>query len=222
MLMVIGTGFGRTGTASAKTALEELGFGPCYHMYEVMGKADHIEQWRRAGRGEPVDWHTLFANYQSSTDWPACNFWDRQMEAFPQAKVLLTMRDPDSWYDSVANTIYAVRSDNPRFLDMSGLPAEAVAQREGFLPQLAMIDEVIWKGTFDGRFGDRAHAIIVYNAYVERVKRTVPAERLLAFDVKQGWEPLCAFLEVAVPDKPFPHVNDTASQRALLTQLGFL
>lgn len=222
MLKVIGAGFGRTGTASVKAALEELGFGPCYHMYEVMGKADHIEQWRRAGHGKAVNWHALFADYQSSTDWPACTFWDRQMEAFPEAKVLLTMRDPDAWYDSVVNTIYAVRGDNPRFLDMSGLPAEAVAQREGFLPQLAMIDEVIWNGTFDGRFGDRAHAISVYNAYVDCVKHTVPEERLLAFDVRQGWEPLCAFLGVAVPDKPFPHVNDTASRRAFLAQVGFL
>jgi hypothetical protein len=116
------------------------------------------------------------------------------MEAFPEAQVLLTLRDPDAWYDSVVNTIYAVRGDNPRFLDMRGLPAEAVAQREGFRPQLAMIDEVIWNGTFDGRFGERAHALSVYIAYVERVKRTVPAERLLVFDVRQGWEPLCAFL----------------------------
>jgi hypothetical protein len=222
MLQVIGAGFGRTGTASVKAALEELGVGPCYHMYEVFGKADHIEQWRRAARGEPVDWHALFANYQSSTDWPACNFWDRQMDAFPEAKVLLTMRDPDVWYDSVVNTIYAVRGDNPRFLDMKGLPADAVAQREAFRPQLAMIDEVIWQRTFDGRFGDRAHALSVYNAYVARVQRTVPTERLLIFDVKQGWAPLCAFLGAAVPDKPFPHANDTASQRALLTQMGFL
>src|SRR4051794_5886281 len=136
MLKVIGAGFGRTGTASVKAALEELGVGPCYHMFEVMGKADHIAQWRRAGGGEPVDWPALFAAYQSSTDWPACTFYERQMEAFPGAKVVLTVRDPEAWYDSVLNTIYAVRGDNPRFGETSGLPAEAVAQREGFRPQL--------------------------------------------------------------------------------------
>jgi hypothetical protein len=222
MLKVIGAGFGRTGTASVKAAPEELGVGPCYHMFEVRGKADHIAQWRRAARGEPLEWHTLFAAYQSSTDWPACNFFDCQMEAFPGATVVLTVRDPEAWYDSVLNTIYATRADNPRLSETSGLPAEVAAQREGFRPQLEMINEVIWTGTFDGGFSDRTHAIAVYNAYVERVKGTVPAERLLAFDVRDGWGPLCAFLGVAVPDKPFPHLNDVAGQRRLLTQMGLL
>ena len=100
-LKVIGAGFGRTGTLSLKQALERLGFDRCYHMIAVRDHPDHDEQWRRAGRGEEVDWAALFAGYQAAVDWPSCNFWDRQLAAFPHAKVILTVRDANRWYDSI-------------------------------------------------------------------------------------------------------------------------
>jgi hypothetical protein len=222
VLKVIGAGFGRTGTASIKAALEEIGFGPCYHMFEVMGNPGHIDEWARAARGESIDWHALFASFQSSTDWPACTFWDQHVAAFPEAKVLLSVRNPDAWYESVLTTIYNFRLGNPLFKDRSKLSTEQVAFLNQARNQMEMVEAVIWQGTFGGRFENRDFAISVFNDYVADVKKRTPANKLLAFDVKEGWGPLCLFLGVAVPDRPFPHVNDRASMNEMLTQMGLM
>ena len=104
-IKVIGAGFGRTGTLSLKFALEKLGFDKCYHMMEVQMHPEHVQIWRDLNRGIAPDWQALFAGYQASVDWPSCNYWREQMTAFPEAKVLLSRRDPDKWYASVMNTI---------------------------------------------------------------------------------------------------------------------
>jgi hypothetical protein len=197
-MKVIGAGFGRTGTMSLKVALEQLGFGPCYHMYEVSQHPDHIPMWQAAAEGKPVDWIELFRGYQAAVDWPACSFYRELMELHPDAKVLLTVRDPQRWYESVMNTIYftnTAESDEPETNE-----------------QFHMIRTLIWQGTFDGRFEDKDHAIAVFERHIDDVKRHVPAERLLVYEVQQGWEPLCRFLDVPVPeDTPFPRLNDTAA-----------
>ncbi len=105
-LKIIGAGFGRTGTLSLKVALEELGFGPCYHMLEMFQHPEHIALWEAASKGHPVDWHQVFEEYQATVDWPGCAFYEQFMEAYPDAKVLLTVRDPDKWYESSQATIY--------------------------------------------------------------------------------------------------------------------
>ena len=212
-LRVIGAGFGRTGTLSLKAALETLGFGPCYHMVEVFAHPEHAPMWRAAA-GQPVDWHRLFAGYRATVDWPACAFYAQLMDAFPDARVILTVRDPERWYESARATIYRMR--NP------GGGASGAAMRAMFMlgrllvPRLRttpdMINEVIWQGTFEDRFEDRERAIAVYQQHNEEVKRRVPPDKLLVYQVGQGWEPLCAFLGVDVPaDTPFPHLNDRAS-----------
>ncbi|MGH3392951.1 MAG: sulfotransferase family protein [Actinomadura sp.] len=201
MLKIIGAGFGRTGTASTKAALETIGFGPCYHMMELFTDPSRLPGWLRATAGEPVDWAELFAGYAATVDWPGAAFWRELIEAYPEAGVLLTVRDQDRWYDSVAGTIYLARD-----IDESAAPP-------GLREQLRMVDELVWQGTFGGRFEDRDHAIGVYRAHLAEVRATVPAERLLEYDVAQGWEPLCAFLGVDVPDEPFPHLNTAQSMR---------
>lgn len=201
MLKIIGAGFGRTGTASAKAALETLGFGPCYHMQELFADPSRLGGWLRAAAGEPVDWAELFAGYAATVDWPGAAFWRALAEAYPEAKVLLTVRDPHRWYDSVAGTIYRTRD-----LDGAVLPP---ALRE----QPRLMEELVWQGTFDGRFEDRDHAVGVYRAHIAEVRAAVPAERLLEYDVAQGWEPLCAFLGADIPDTPFPHLNTAESMR---------
>lgn len=196
-LKIIGAGFGRTGTLSTKHALEELGFGPCYHMTELFEKPGVDAQWDAIVRGEPVDWHAVFSGYQATVDWPACAFYKELMRAYPDAKVLLTVRDPEKWYESVSKTIYRVPGQNPD-------PTRSVHRN--------MIDALIWQGTFDGRFEDKEYAIAVFLRHSEEVKQQVAAEKLLVYDVKEGWEPLCAFLGVEVPaGKAFPHVNDRAN-----------
>jgi hypothetical protein len=107
-LEVIGAGFGRTGTMSLKVALEELGFGPCYHMREVFEHPEHIELWGAAIQGKPVDWEQIFGNYRATVDWPGCTFYNELLERNPDAKVILTVRDPQRWYESAYNTIYRI------------------------------------------------------------------------------------------------------------------
>src|SRR4051794_9317995 len=106
-LKVIGAGFGRTGTASLKGALDMIGFGPCYHMIEVFDHPEHIALWHAALDGTLLSWELILRNYVSSCDWPAASFYERLMRANPDAKVILTVRDPEKWYESVLNTIYS-------------------------------------------------------------------------------------------------------------------
>ena len=205
-LKVIGAGLGRTGTLSLKVALEELGFAKCYHMTEVLAHPDHVRVWDAAGRGEPVDWEALFRGYQATVDWPGCNFYQEYLRLYPDAKVVLTVRDPGRWYDSARQTIYAVGRAFPGWVTP-------------FLPRmrrfLRMVDRLIWDGMFRGRFEDRTHAIGVFDRHNAEVKRVVPPDRLLVYEVKEGWGPLCEFLGVPVPEgKPFPHLNDTEEFRS--------
>lgn len=199
---VIGAGFGRTGTMSLKLALEKLGFDKCYHMYELLQHPDHVGLWHQATRGEPVDWHALFQGYRATVDWPSCNFWEAQLEQFPDARVVLSERDPERWYDSVMNTIYPGSLRRRESAD----PADRAWADMAF--------ELIWDGTFHGRIEDREHAIDVYLAHNEYVKSHAPADRLLVFEASQGWEPLCAFLGTPVPDEPYPRVNTTEEFQA--------
>lgn len=199
-MKVIGAGFGRTGTFSMKAALEQLGFGPCYHMLEVFDKPRHVELWQAAGEGKALDWDELFAGYHATVDWPACAFYEQLMQAYPAAKVLLNVRDPEKWYESALNTIF------PRSGPERGSP---LGPDDSSFPR--MVDTIIWQGAFGGRFMDKQHALTIFERHIQEVKQRVPAERLLVFDVKEGWAPLCAFLDVPVPATPFPRLNDTAA-----------
>lgn len=201
-LKVIGAGYGRTGTLSLKLALEKLGFDKCYHMMEVFGHPDHLGLWRQANRGLPVDWDTLYTGYQATVDWPSCNFYEAHMRHYPDAKVILSERDPEKWYESVMNTIY---------------PSSCKARDSGDPAMQAWTDmafELIWEGLFDGRVEDKDHVIGVYLAHNRRVREVVPASRLLVFEASQGWAPLCAFLRCPVPDEPYPRVNSTEEFQA--------
>jgi hypothetical protein len=204
-MKVIGAGFGRTGTTSLKAALEALGFAPCYHMQEVFRRPRHTETWMAAAAGRRVDWKRFLEGYAATVDWPGCTFYRELLEAFPDAKVLLSVRDPETWYESCSQTIYRIGRAFP------------VAWTGGLVPVLGRVlrlsETVIWKGTFHDRFRDQAHAIAVFRRHIEEVTRGVPPDRLLVYAVSEGWEPLCRFLEVPVPQRPFPRLNDTRQFR---------
>ena len=203
---MIGAGFGRTGTMSLKVALEDLGFGPCYHMTEVFAHPEHVEVWRAASQGEPIDWELIFGGYRATVDWPACTFYAELMEKYPDAKVILTVRDPQRWYESAYNTIYTMtRAASSPILFLAGL---VLPRAKGVKRTRPMIEEIVWEMDFDGRFEDRDSAIATFERHNEQVKERVPPEKLLVYDVKEGWGPLCEFLGVEAPDKPFPHLND--------------
>ncbi|HEV2346261.1 MAG TPA: sulfotransferase [Actinocrinis sp.] len=208
---VIGVGMGRTGTNSLKLALEELGFGPCYHMKEVQDHAERPAAWIRILDGATPDWDEVYRGYGSTMDWPGTAFWRELVDAFPKAKVVLSERDPQRWVDSMAKTLFRwpLRRRNGfqramyRFLCVMTPGAARVP---------LMLDRVLTRTFGDVHFsrpGDRDVAIKAFLKHNEDVKAYVPADRLLVFQVSEGWEPLCAFLGVPVPETPFPRVNDT-------------
>ena len=203
-LKVIGAGFGRTGTLSLQRALNDLGFGPTYHMNDVFRNPSHAQLWLDYAATGAADWETLFDKYTATVDFPACCAWRELYDKYPEAKVVLTVRDPEAWWASTARVIYPTRTLYPTWLKRM-VP---FTQR-----WLDMVDSLVWSGTFHGRFPDKSYAIGVFNDHIREVQAYCDPGRLLTFEVSQGWRPLCDFLDVPVPAQPFPHLNDSASLR---------
>lgn len=199
-MQIIGAGFGRTGTKSMKLALEHLGFGPCYHMHEVFANPEGIPLWHKAAFGGEIEWNDLLGGYPSGVDWPVSYFWEPLSHRYPEAKVLLTVRPADEWYTSMANTIFS---------SLSG----KMPQDESHNEWREMVDKIVREDTFDHRTDDRAYCEAVFERHSQRVKETVPADRLIVYEVGSGWAPLCEGLGVPVPDIPFPKTNTTAEYR---------
>ena len=207
---------------SLKVALETLGFGPCYHMIEVFEHPEHVGFWEAAWRSEPVDWDKVLGDYEATVDWPACTFYEELLRRHPDAKILLSVRDPERWYESTRNTIYELS----KIIAGSWLSRVIFAFVGLFVPGVfeigRMDNEIIWQGTFDGKFEDKRHAIEVFNRHNEEVRRRVPREHLLVYEVREGWGPLCEFLDVEEPDQPFPRLNDAAEMRRRILAVRFL
>lgn len=206
-MQVIGAGFGRTGTMSLKAALEQLGFGPSFHMIDLVRDPGPLPYWRAAAAGEAVDWNEALGGWESTVDWPGCTFWEQMADTWPDAPILLSVRDPEAWYRSCLNSIHAAKE-----MALRG-ELEGGSENPPDAEVLQMINDLIWNGTFNGRFLEKDYALEVFHNHNEDVKRKVPADHLLVYEISQGWEPLCEFLGVAVPDTPMPHLNDTTSFR---------
>jgi len=194
-LKVIGSGYGRTGTMTMKQALGTLGFGPTHHMTEVMAHPEQLAHWKAIFAGRDVDWAEVYAGYGSQVDWPGAAFWQDASIAFPDAKVIHTERPEDDWWASFNGTI-------GKFF--------AVMETLRLPPEFAEIFAVTKAGLIEKTFGDftdRDSAIASYRANNARVREVIPADRLLVFNVSDGWAPLCAFLGVPVPDTPFPRTH---------------
>jgi len=210
---VIGVGFGRTGTMSLKAALERLGAGPCFHMIElIMGdrRERDLEQWVKVAERDPtLDWREVFDGWESTVDWPGASAWREMCDAFPDAAVLLNVREFESWYRSMENTIRAAKVTPP---------GELAPDANRPLPNPALwgvIDALIWEGDFQGRFEDKAWVRRMYDDRIEEIRETIAPERLTVWTVgEDGWEPLAAMLDAPVPDEPFPRLHDTAEFRA--------
>lgn len=196
-LKVIGAGFGRTGTNTQKIVLQKLGLGPCYHMYEVIDRPADIPQWNDAACGVLPDWNSLFEGFSSGVDWPVCSFWRELAEFYPDAKFILTPREEEAWFASISKTIF----------ETFRAPMDPESE---FFDLRRMTRKLILENTFGGEIDDKDHVLEVYRKHNAAVTAELPSDRLLTYDVKQGWEPLCEFLGVAVPDEDFPHTNTTA------------
>ncbi len=188
-LKVIGTGFGRTGTDSMRKALNLLGVGPTHHMLELVATNPLRQMWRELIAGATPDWEALFAGYHACVDWPSAYYWPTLIKTYPDAKVLLTMRSAESWWNSYEKTILKhILSEEDKQSFAIRLIAEQV---------------------FNGRPDDRAYAMSVYNRNIEEVLTTVAPERLLVHRLGDGWEPLCRFLDLPVPTVDYPKGNST-------------
>lgn len=186
---VIGAGVGRTGTLSLKTALEQLLDGPCYHGSEVFGESRQVRFWSAAARGESVDWWGFFHGYEATVDWPAAAFWEEISAEFPDAIVLLSTRESvDAWHRSAHDTIFQYA------------PLARIS------PVVRMFSEVL-AARFTPNATDPAEARAAYERHNAHVRATVPRERLVEWTPRDGWGPLCAALDIPVPDEPFPSVN---------------
>ena len=200
-LEVIGAGMGRTGTASLKVALEALGIGRCYHMTEVLKSPGSVEGWIRAAEGNP-DWDTIFSGYSATVDNPGCNYWKELAAHYPDAKIILTTRDADAWFESTNETIHSV--------EFAGFMKNS--------PFGEMIQKTMWD-RMDNRMQDRTHMVDFFNRHTAAIADSIPAERLLFYQVSDGWKPLCEFLDLPVPDMDFPHINSRNETKELLAHL---
>ena len=200
-LKVIGAGMGRTGTASLKVALETLGYGPCYHMTEVLKNPAFIGDWIDAAEGRG-NWDKIFGGYASTVDNPGCNYWRELAAHYPEAKVVLTTRDPGKWFESTNETIHSAQF--ARFMQNS--------------PFGEMIQKTMWD-RMQNRMQDRAYMVEFFNRHAADIVAAIPAERLLVYQVSDGWEPLCEFLQVPVPHVEFPKINSRDETKQMLAGL---
>jgi len=201
-LKVIGAGYGRTATLSLKLALEQIGFGPCYHMTEVFLKPESTGLWIQAANGNP-DWEAIFKGFAATVDFPGCTFWRQLSEHYPQAKVLLSVRDPQRWFESTQETIFSERG------------IEMLRKT----PMKPFLEKVAWN-LFGDRIHDRDFMVDMFNKHNAEVQKAIPKERLLVYEASQGWEPLCKFLGVPVPTAPFPRVNSREEMNAMIAEHG--
>nr|WP_157431234.1 sulfotransferase family protein [Actinomadura hibisca] len=233
-MQVIGAGLGRTGTGSLKAALERLGFAPCHHMFEVLADADRARSWTEVAEGRGPDWDAVLGGYRACVDLPVAVYWRELARRYPDAKIILSVRDPERWYASARSTIFRL----PRLLrhPLLGPPlrlALPVAARLATPPPVARAAarpvrwplvrrvaqpvvrlvaftrmlEALNRDRRDIAF-DRASALAYFERHNAAVVAEIPADRLLVYQVSEGWPPLCAFLGVPVPDEPFPRAND--------------
>jgi hypothetical protein len=195
-LSIIGPGFGRTGTNSLKLALEHLGFGPCHHMYEVVSNPPQVAHWEAVAAGQPIDLDAAFEGYVSQIDWPGAHVWRELAAAYPAAKILLSVRPEELWWSSYSSTIGKLMTVFPQMPLPPHITAMMTAARQ-----------FVGQDTFGGKWSDREVALAAYRKRTRDVTEAIPPERLLVYDVAEGWGPLCAFLGVPVPGTPFPHTN---------------
>ncbi|MEJ2760315.1 MAG: sulfotransferase [Gammaproteobacteria bacterium] len=194
-LKVIGAGLGRTGTMSLKLALEQLLDGRCYHMLELFEHLpEHVKYWRAAANGEAIDWDRIYGDYVAAVDEPTSLMWETLMDVYPEALVILSVRDPDSWWRSANETIMEVKRMPPS-------PDEPDRQ---IWHDMIM---TLYERQYPGGTDDAEAAKAAFSDHIRRVKATVPAERLLVWEASEGWQPICEALGLPVPDEPFPHSN---------------
>jgi Sulfotransferase domain len=207
-MRLIGAGLPRTATTTQMIALEMLGL-PCYHMRDMMGDLEtSVPQWRKALDGE-ADWDEIFEGKESAVDWPASYHWRELMDVYPDSKILLSVRGVDGWVRSMEQTINQVFFGDSILHHLARAQYHIDPLYKGWIDVLTEMNWSDERGVWAGTNGEPAAMADAFERWNQAVIDTVPAERLLVWDPKDGWEPLCEFLEEPVPETPLPHVNDT-------------
>ncbi len=208
-MKIIGAGLPRTATLTQKISLEMLGFGPCYHMVNILSDMSLVQRWQDAFEGG-TDWEKIFEGFQSTVDWPGAFFYRELIDAFPDAKVLLSARDGAAWARSMHDTIWGLFYGDVMMRDLSS----ARARVDSGWAQYMELMRSMWQRS--GLLGDDEESFDAgamatgMERHIAEVRSVVPAERLLVWQPADGWEPLCEFLEVPVPHAPLPRVNDSS------------
>ncbi|MEO1190629.1 MAG: sulfotransferase family protein [Pseudomonadota bacterium] len=204
-LKVVGVGLGRTGTMAMKAALEQLGFGPCHHMVEVMNSPALIDKWIAVAEGMQ-DWDAIFEGYAATVDWPAARYWREITAHYPDAKVLLTVRSRESWYASFSKTILPGLTSGKR------VETGALARLAAFNRQIIIQEDI------GGVIDDPEAIMAAFDAHNAAVEAAIPEGRRLTYHLGSGWQPLCGWLGVPVPDSPYPKSNTTEDFQATFGQ----
>jgi hypothetical protein len=210
-MKLIGAGLPRTATTTQMFALEQVGVCPCYHMRDLLGDLEgQLPLWEAAADGAP-DWEAIFGECVSTVDWPSARFYRELMESYPEARVLLSVRPADAWVRSMKETVWGIyHGDSPiHHLNEARATVDPLWRR-----YLALMRRMTWDpktGALPTDTESDESLAAAMERWNETVRREVPAERLLVWDPAEGWEPLCEFLAVEVPEEPLPRLNDTAA-----------
>ncbi len=189
-LQVICLGLFRCATHSMKVALEILGYDKCYHFFEFMERPQDEKTINELCEGKSPDLKELFKGCKSVSDVPMALFYKELYNQYPNAKFILNTRDAEKWYSSSLETVY-----------YDGKPP--------FISHTVTFCNYMWESYFEGQFTNKEKAIEIFNKHFDDVRKTIPKEKLLEFNVVDGWEPLCKFLNVDVPKEEFPKSNST-------------
>lgn len=218
-IKIIGAGLPRTGTNTLKESLEKLGYVKTYHMKELLVHSQNLHYWVTLRETGTTNWEELYKGYQATVDFPGYPWYKEHMKQYPDAKVILTVRPFEKWHDSVYSTIW--QAANPSEQQKAEMQQKLAANPalQSTIKCVQFANQVILGDHFKGKFLDKAFAEEVFNKHIEDVKAYVPAEKLLVFDVSEGWAPLCEFLGVPQPEEPIPHLNKKENFKEMLGEL---
>ena len=218
-IKIIGAGLPRTGTNTLKASLEKLGYVKTYHMKDLLSNPTMLHHWLTLEKTSNTNWDELYNGYEATVDFPAYPWYKEHMKQYPDAKVILTVRPFEDWYASIKSTIWQAgpQTLKQKLLMLLKLMMNPKLKRVAMCVKFAK--RMIFKQHFENRLQDKAFAEQVFNKHIEQVKAFVPPEKLLVYDVSQGWEPLCKFVGVPVPNEPLPHLNKKENFKEMLAEI---
>ncbi|NHE56286.1 sulfotransferase family protein [Cyclobacterium plantarum] len=218
-IKIIGAGFPRTGTTTLKGSLESLGFKHVYHMKELLVNPNMLHYWQTLAETGDTDWESLYQGYDATVDFPGYPWYKEHMKKYPDAKVILTVRDFEAWYKSVDSTVFRAGPQTPaeKIKMMGKLLFSARARK--VVKCIKFFKKIFFANKLQGKFEEKEFARKTWEDHIANVKATVPKDKLLVYDVRDGWGPLCRFLGVPEPAEPLPHLNKKENFKEMLPQL---